>query len=153
MNRKGISFTLTLVVIGVVLLMTALTVVVLGGGQISDYITGIGEADLEAQISTQCGQLADRINNNYCSYYVYSGGDGEADEGDCDNIRRRAASNYEVPAENVPCNWQDDPADRLTGEVLVEDHDDFGTNRPIVVIGGDEYDCLEEGQMTTTCPA
>lgn len=88
MARKGLSFTLTLVVVGVVLLMTALTVVTLGGSSLSNFFGFFqdqGEqAATDAQIREACNQLAQDIDSEYCGMYfptAYSEGDGweEAD--------------------------------------------------------------------------
>lgn len=74
MPRKGLSFTLTLVVVGVVLLMTALTVVTLGGSSLSNFFGFFeqrgDEAATEAQIQDACNQLKQRINSQYCDLYV-----------------------------------------------------------------------------------
>lgn len=74
MARKGLSFTLTLVVVGVVLLMTALTVVTLGGSSLSNFFGFFeqkgDEAATDAQIRDACNQLKQRINTQYCDLYV-----------------------------------------------------------------------------------
>jgi hypothetical protein len=139
MNRKGISFTLTLVVIGVVLLMTALTVIVVGGGEITNLFNILGESSLSASVSEECSKLADSINRNYCSHYA--SGDGTDA---CTDVRANPSTNYETPVNQIPCNWQDQ---------MEADNNILSGIDTEVTVQGNAYDCLEENEMTPTCPA
>ncbi len=150
-NRKGISFTLTLVVVGVVLLMTALTVIVLGGGSVADFFQQSTEGSLDAAVSQACAQKAQQINNNYCDMYTNadSGGDGgDGGDGACD-VRRNPSTEYDTLVENSEnCNdWTANSGDRLD-DILNEDGDDV-----TVTVQGNDYDCRAENEITATCPA
>lgn len=160
MDRQGLSFTLTLVVVGVVLLMTALTVIVLGGANLGDFFGDTGERQLAQQVAQECSSLADQIDNNYCNYYVDTdSGSGPSDY--CGDIRRSPTSNYETPAAQAGCDWMDaangrngmaDTRAQESVEDLLVENDD-GDRRPIVTVRGNEYDCLQENEMTALCPA
>lgn len=73
-DRKGVSFTLTVVVAGVILIMTALSVITLGGSGIQNFFTTIGQEQQEqvreADIREACNQLKQEISTNYCQKYV-----------------------------------------------------------------------------------
>lgn len=93
-RRKGISFTLTIVVAGVILLMTALSVITLGGSSISSFFGTAGEQQTEALIENACNDKARQIQQNYCDEYIATaqishdetGGSGEpSGETPCDN--------------------------------------------------------------------
>lgn len=146
-NRKGISFTLTLVVIGVVLLMTALTVIVLGGGSIADFFSQVGESDLEATIQARCGQKANQINSNYCDMYSNS---------DCSDLRANPASGYsDLVRHNDNCGDWVEATDHIGGllDELPEGVEADRQNTAVVTIQGDDYDCVQRGYMTPSCPA
>jgi hypothetical protein len=74
--KKGLSFTLTLVVVGVILLMTALSVITLGGSSINAFFETIGgeqeEAVQQNAIAEACQEKMARIDRNYCNYYIQS---------------------------------------------------------------------------------
>lgn len=184
MNRKGISFTLTLVVIGVVLLMTALTVIVLGGGEIGGFLQRGGGALTSGSIQQGCSNLAEKIDNNYCSWYARLPTDGEPN---CADVNRESTGPYEVQVSNVPCNFIDaansggeievtegapaavnlqavltneqtlvNPTDSSRGYDINNDGEggaDAEQYRPVVEVGGTLYDCIQEDQMDSLCPA
>ncbi len=84
MRRNGISFTLTIVVAGVILLMTALSIITLGGSSISQFFQTVGgeqqEQVRDADIREACNELIDEINNNYCEQYVPATYEGPYDD-------------------------------------------------------------------------
>ncbi len=141
-KRKGISFTLTLVVIGVVLLMTALVVIVGGGGSIMDFFQRGGEGSLDAAVSQACAQKAQQINSNYCSMYVDTDADG------CD-VRRNPSSDYDTLVENSEnCNdWSTQGGENGPLADIVEGND------VTVTVQGNDYDCVAEGELSSICPA
>jgi hypothetical protein len=143
MSRKGISFTLTLVVIGVVLLMTALTVIVVGGGEITDLFRTSGESQLSAAVGEQCSKLAGSINRNYCSMYT---------EGDtCDGLQRNPDTTHQTTASQENCDFTTGGGGGGVPSRVANLLN--GDGEPIVTVQGNEYNCFEENEMTPTCPA
>ncbi|MFB6199331.1 MAG: hypothetical protein ABEJ83_00505 [Candidatus Nanohaloarchaea archaeon] len=85
--RRGISFTLTVVVVGMILILTALSIITLGGSQISQYFNVVGS---EQSAAAACHDV-EMAAHNYCSGYTAhkvrvnhtdSNGNGEYDTGD-----------------------------------------------------------------------
>lgn len=85
MRRKGISFTLTIVVAGVILLMTALSVITLGGSSISDFFGTAGEQQTSALVRQECADLAQQIQQNYCDSYVQTSVVDHSEGTTCEN--------------------------------------------------------------------
>ncbi len=99
MGRRGLSFSLTLVVVGVVLLMTALSLITLSGTSLSEWfdtIMGRQQATVDqAAVERACNDLRDRINREYCEQYV--------------------AATYNAPSGASTCTTPDDaPSDYPT---------------------------------------
>lgn len=101
-RRKGISFTLTIVVAGVILLMTALSIITLGGSSISSFFGTAGEQQTEALVEQACNDKARQIQQNYCDQYVATGqveheetGGTEA-SGTCENTDEDHPANEET---------------------------------------------------------
>jgi len=94
--KKGLSFTLTLVVVGVILLMTALSVITLGGSSLNQFFETFSgereEAIQQNEIRSACQDKMQRIDREYCNAYIHShdyvdGSDAHASgSGDNDNI-------------------------------------------------------------------
>ncbi|MFB6294574.1 MAG: hypothetical protein ABEI97_02335 [Candidatus Nanohaloarchaea archaeon] len=93
MRRNGISFTLTIVVAGVILLMTALSIITLGGSSISQFFQTVGgeqeEQVRDADIREACNQLKQEINTNYCDRYVKT-----AEYSDCNGFTQPQTDDY-----------------------------------------------------------
>ncbi len=205
MRRKGISFTLTIVVAGVILLMTALSVITLGGSSISDFFGTAGEQQTQALVEQACSDKANQIQDNYCSQYVLTA-TGQHSEGtecvnseeddptaeeSCDSgsagstldpsddsyslnrgvsqqescgdtaLRRSVPPNnptqdggkpiyddggsdaqyYEDTASDIGCEWEGN-ADEFVG----------GQIDPTVTVDGNEYNCVTQGHISSTCP-
>lgn len=178
MKRKGISFTLTLVVIGVVLLMTALTVIVVGGGEISSFIQNLGETRGETEVSQQCNQIAQTIQNRYCdrwAAFTESGDPGSAvgSVDSCREVKTNRDPDHAKKANEMSCDWyamannggSDAPGINLvtrsggseTTEPLLGDVltwvDSQSSWEPIVTReDGSQYNCLNQGDIDRTCP-
>lgn len=74
MQRTGLSFSLTMVVAGVVLMMTALSVIALSGSSLGNWFEWAGGQQSstveEADIRAACQDLIQQINQDYCQKYV-----------------------------------------------------------------------------------
>lgn len=134
-NRKGVSFTLTIVVTGVILLMTALSIITLGGSSIQSFFTTITgeqqEAIEQSEIRDACNDLARTINQEYCGQYV---------QDDCtDPQATRDPDTHPQTGTESGCALSSyyDAAD---GDFEVD-------------IQGNTYDCQTEGYIGTRCPA
>lgn len=144
-HRKGLSFTLTLVVVGVVLLMTALTVVTLGGSSLSNFFGFFqdkGEqAATDAQIRDACNQLKQRINNQYCDLYVQTASYNECNGWVTTDTGDRDSNDYmNETTNNAYCTgsqldqWNDDVDCTRTND------NRLGTNQRTAVDGNDAYE-------------
>lgn len=132
MERRGISFTLTIVVAGVILLMTALSIITLGGSSIQNFFSTISgeqqEAVTQAGVREACNDLKVTINREYCNQYVKK---------DCtDPIPTRDPSPHNMTASERSCalsNWG---------------------GSYTVTVGGNTYSCMDQGYIAdTVCPA
>lgn len=133
-RRKGISFTLTIVITGVILLMTALSIITLGGTSIENFFGTAQQQEQEAQIQStindKCSAKAQRVNTQYCSQYVA--------RNDCSNAQDTRDSSHPITrSEKGDCKWTDSP----------------NFDRTVTVEGG-EYDCIDQGVIDNEfCPA
>lgn len=66
MTQKGLSMTMTMVILGVILLLTALTVITMSGSQLSQYFNVIG---LEQGTASSCHDVAQQAQA-YCNSYI-----------------------------------------------------------------------------------
>lgn len=155
-RRNGISFTLTVVVAGVILIMTALSVITLGGSSISSFFSTLGgqqqEQVRQADIQQACQDRVREINRQYCDQYItpadggdQTSGDGEPPGGGgapggsgCSSTHPRRQTADDVTATEQGCDWRANT--NLNWEVTV---------------GGSTYNCAERGLVvdTTVCPA
>lgn len=135
MDRKGISFTLTMVVAGVILIMTALSVITLGGSSISNFfntITGQQEqAVTQAEVQQACQDRAQQVRNQYCSLYI----DPSAGN-PCATAQETRDTDHTRTASQEGCSW-----DPYTPSLS-----------PTVTVQGNTYNCVEEGYLRSTCP-
>lgn len=137
-EQKGISFTLTMVVVGVILFITAVSVISLSGGVIQSFFgwgtSAQDESGLEADAREACLELVQDVNRDYCEQYV------DPDAGDpCGSTQIRQSASHDTTATEQGCNWVDN-ADDYDMEVQVQ---------------GSTIDCGEEGYVLDTgiCPA
>ncbi|MDY6766394.1 MAG: hypothetical protein SVW77_03425 [Candidatus Nanohaloarchaea archaeon] len=134
-DRVGISFTLTIVITGVILLMTALSIITLGGTSINQFFgqtqSETQDAELQARINDRCADLQTQIDNQYCSVYVKPT--------DCTATAPQRNTTHSVTrSENGDCNWVT-AANGFDREVTVE---------------GNTYDCINQGVISDEfCPA
>lgn len=68
MGRKGISFTLTIVVVGVILLMTSLSIITLGGSSLSEFFSVLSS---KQGTTAQCNDVAKKAQT-YCEKKIVS---------------------------------------------------------------------------------
>lgn len=151
-EREGLSFTLTLVVIGVILLMTALTVIVLGQTGITETIMSVLDWGGASSVEAACDDLAEDINDNYCDLYVNTNATDACTD---TNNRHDTTTGHTQTASEYGCSWEGKEElteGGITSPVLTEDDD--GTMRPIVEVDGETYNCIDQGHMSNTqCPA
>ncbi len=176
--KKGLSFTLTLVVVGVILLMTALSVITLGGSSINAFFETISgeqdEAVRQNAIAEACREKMDRVDRNYCNYYVktatYTEGgstsnwfaaysdymnetdDTWTDSRDCGDYQR-AQDPRGYSTANDGGSGGGSAYDRTASEVgcPFTEHTDY---TPTVNVQGQTYDCIQEGVISDArCPA
>ncbi|MDY6788740.1 MAG: hypothetical protein SVV03_02135 [Candidatus Nanohaloarchaea archaeon] len=72
MSRKGISFTLTIIIVAVLLLTAALTILTIFGSGISG-ISEVFSYSKEARIEKECKDIAREIQDNICDRYAAGG--------------------------------------------------------------------------------
>lgn len=143
-RRNGLSITFGYLIVGVIGLVTFIVVVGgfdLGFSSSVNILSGWGES---GSIDTACNQLADRVNDEYCSQYV----------SDCSDIHHEydSSQGYTETASDAGCEWYgSDVPDAVASHLEAVD----GEYRPIVTVDGDTYDCIEEGELPRdpTCPA
>lgn len=108
--------------------------------------TGLQGTGLQSAVEQECNILTQKIDENYCSYYVRDGL-----QQNCDDVQANPSENYPSTATETRCNWQSDGGDSLAERLRSEDGS-RGGNFPMVQVAGKWYNCLEETDMTTTCP-
>lgn len=145
MERKGLSFTLTLVVVGVVLLMTALTVVTLGGSSLSNFFGFFeqkgDEAATQAEIREACNQLKQRINTQYCDLYVQTATYNECNGWVTTDTGERAPADYmNETTNNAYCTGSQ--LDQWNEDVDCGNTNDNrrGTNQQTAIEGGPAFE-------------
>lgn len=109
MVRKGISFTLTILVVSLVLLITALTVMTLQQGYISDLaemVRGTSEEEFSQIERNQLRNRCNTVKDSYC----------DTGSASCpsDLSSELSEDQYwvcQAEVEDVPCYelWEDDP--------------------------------------------
>lgn len=164
--KKGLSFTLTLVVVGVILLMTALSVITLGGSSIGNFFNTVNEQAADAEIRQACNDLASDIQTSYCSQYVktevYEDADGTlSGSSDYQNETgdqwvAASASCDAAQSERVPRSYQAAQADGAFTETASEAGCSWRNYQPsaIVTVNGQDYNCIDEGYINDdSCPA
>lgn len=104
MGRRGLSFSLTLVVIGVVLLITAVTVITMTESGIGGFFDSIGgETDdtiEDYEIEQACNDLRESINTQYCDRYIMTAQYLDGDDENGDAADEPAYSNFQRPNES-----------------------------------------------------
>jgi len=179
--KKGLSFTLTLVVVGVILLMTALSVITLGGSSLNSFFNTAGDqrdsAQIDAEVRQRCEDLMADIQTNYCSQYVHTA--TYQDDTDLAGTgQAQTIANYD----NNTADWESAAlpdcssyqGDRLTRtfdlanrtsrdqrQVYEQTAGDAGCDwreyyqpTPTVTYQGTQYSCLDRGGVQdTSCPA
>lgn len=173
--KKGLSFTLTLVVVGVILLMTALSVITLGGSSINQFFETIGgeqeQAVQQNAIAEACREKMERIEREYCSQYVQSATYEDADHAQSEPW------NYQDYMNNSGDEWvdhgsqycgttqaQQEPRGYNLAEAGESAWDETASDKgcswvanyenPTVNVEGQTFDCIQEGVVDDgQCPA
>lgn len=177
--KKGLSFTLTLVVVGVILLMTALSVITLGGSSLNSFFnTAQGqqdEAEIESAVQQRCEDMMGDIQQNYCSEYIvtaeYRDTDGPSHATSPQDYNNASTgSEWDTGVQScattqssrVPRSY--DLASSSSGERTAYsmtaseagcDWQQFHEPTPTVTYEGQDYSCTGEygNIQDTTCPA
>lgn len=141
--KKGMSFTLTVVVVGVILMTTALTIITLGSASLGDFfntITGQGDQQVEqAAVQQACGRVAQRIQTRYCDAYYSSSDDT--------TTQRRTEPDHTETCNQQGCDVTGDPF-TWTDEDRGSDYTSIDIT---VTVEGNEYNCYDFG-IPPSCP-
>ncbi|MDY6766393.1 MAG: hypothetical protein SVW77_03420 [Candidatus Nanohaloarchaea archaeon] len=135
MGRRGVSFTMTVVVVAVLLLGTALSILTLSGTSISGFFDQIRserrETVRETTVRRECRELARRIDRQYCNQYVESCTDSSPQDLSRGNHNRTATA--------MGCDVTQGPV-----------RDDLS-----IRVQGNVFDCGPggKGYISDTCPA
>lgn len=137
--RKGISFTLTIIITAVVLMTAALTLVTLFGSSIGNFFGTVSGTGVEASIKQRCSSRMQRVSDKCSEYY------NEDEEGEAKFRNFRQSPDYTETCNDQSC------------DIGVEDNEITvaGVSTGIsatVEIQGDEYDCQDEGYISSSCP-
>lgn len=104
MGRRGLSFSLTLVVVGVILLITAVSVITLTDQGLGGFFSGVGDQQdqriQDFEIQQACNDLKDRINTQYCDRYIKTAQYLDGDDADGNPTGDPSYSNYQRPNES-----------------------------------------------------
>ncbi len=138
--KKGISFTLTIIIVAVVLMAGALTLVTLFGAGVGDFFGAITQTSTEAQLRSQCGRVISTIDREVCSRVPE---DGDNNPSSLDELSRAPIlGGGDSTCDAINCDFSS-----------IVDAGDLGEDFYIVTIDGDEYDCQEEGYIVNEeCP-
>lgn len=138
--RKGISFTLTIIIVAVVLMAGALTLVTLFGAGIGDFFGAITDTSTEAQINSACSDIVSEIDRRVCSR---APDDEDAGQNyNVDDISEDLKRSFGIGEEDCNSNNCD-----FSG--VSEEFNDYE-----VTMDGDDYDCQERGYVPSDeeCP-
>lgn len=161
MDRHGISFTLTIVVAGVILLMTALSIITLGGSSISQFFQTVGqeqeEAVTQSEVQEACQQKARQLQNGFCSQYVatHTVQDGSVQSVTSTSTKCNNAASNRKPVPTDPSSAEDGTyfRDGQTASSAGCDWTAYTGISPTVTVQGQTYNCVTEGYLSATCPA
>lgn len=138
--RKGISFTLTIIIVAVVLMAGALTLVAMFGAGIGDFFGAITETSTEARVRSDCNRVINNIDNRVCSMTYDESQEeinGFDDVSEEDHLTRVPPLSDAETCNQNNCNWEN-----ILGNDFAE-----------VEVDGDVYDCQEMGYISgNTCP-
>ncbi len=146
--RKGISFTLTIIIVGVVLLTAALTLVTIFGSGIGSIFGTATDTGEQAAIRNACNNVVRQIDSQICEAYVGPVGDIT----DLSRTRNPSAG-YEDTCNEAGCalayndfDQNGDPAIRY----FYRDTSDYISIE--VSVDGNEYNCQDQGYLPSSCP-
>lgn len=143
-RRIGVSMTMTMIVIAVMVIAGGAVVSMQGGDVLSLIGQDTGESELSSAVSHACSDLGGTIDEEYCSWHV------QTDPLRCGAVQQLSSQNYGKTATQAGCDWlsqaQSDDAPNSIDDLLTE-------GRPIVTVRGNEYDCVAGNFMTPICPA
>jgi len=132
--RKGISFTLTIIITAVVLMTAALTLVTLFGSSVGSFFGAVSDTSTDARIKQECSSVLRQIDREVCSKYVSTDFSGQATPDDVNSLR---SGDNNVTCDEAGCG--------------LNNIDQFGISTEID-IDGDTYDCEDQGYIPNNCP-
>ncbi len=138
--KKGISFTLTIIIVAVVLMAGALTLVTLFGAGVGDFFGAITQTSTEAQLRSRCSTKISTIDREVCSRVPEDGNDNPSS---LDELSRAPIlGGGDSTCDALNCSFSQLVTEGELG-------DDFYT----VTIDGDDYNCQDEGYIINqNCP-
>lgn len=131
--KKGISFTLTIIITAVVLMTAALTLVTLFGSSVGSFFGTVSDTSTDARIKQECSAVLREIDREVCSGYVAPDTDSVSDPDDISSLR---SGDNNMTCDEEECSFE-------LGDF------DISTQ---VNIDGDTYDCDDEGYIPNECP-
>jgi len=104
MGRRGLSFSLTLVVVGVILLITAVSVITLTGSGLGGFFDGIGNQQDQTiddyRIQQACNDVKDQVNTQYCDQHIQTAEYLDGDDQDDNPTGNPSYGNFQRPNES-----------------------------------------------------
>lgn len=150
--RNGLSYSMTIVIVGVILITTAYSVITLSQGGIGTFFEGIGgqqDDRVEAyQIRQACKEVREDVEQSYCSEYVETaeyGGSSWTNNVDCSDTQQRRQMKPDNPEQG----------DKEYGRTATSAQCDWTQNYrdSDVTVQGNDYNCIEEGFIeSSVCP-
>ncbi len=145
--KKGISFTLTVIIVGVVLLAGAITLLTMFRTTLIDNIGVMTGLSHEAQVEHKCNQIIGNIQSSVCERTI------NIDKLEQENIENVGASDIDdttqlksirfigsgTTCNDLGCYWTN---------IIDEDFDEKMT----VTVDGEQYNCANVNFVDNTCP-
>ncbi len=145
--RKGISFTLTIIIVGVVLLAGALTLITMFTTVLTDNIGVMRGLSHEAQVERRCSNIINDIQGSVCERTI------DLDELEEDNIENVGSGDIDssnqlkstrfigggTTCNEVNCFWTN---------IIDESFDEKMT----VTVDGEQYNCANVEFVDNQCP-
>ncbi len=133
--RKGISMTLTIIIVAVVLMVVGLTLVTLFGAGIGDFFDVASDTADQAQIESSCENVRQDISDRICGGYTNADGDSFSPSAD--------------ETHNVSCVEAGCSIDYEDGEASFENSDPVDIT---VQHNGDTFNCQDFIFLPQQCP-
>ena len=149
--RKGISFTLTIIITAVVLMTAALTLVTLFGSSVGSFFGTISETGKDARIRQKCSTVVRNINDACSNYYFVN------DNGEVETSNFRRPPNFEQTCNDRGCGIDVGSGGELSSDneifLSVDGNQHYIGVTMTVDVEGDQYRCDTQGDITSSsCP-